>query len=251
MEDLIKLLENYKAGQISNEQMLEEIKAVSYRDLGFARVDHHRKLRQDFPEVIFCPGKDREHIVEILVELKSKNGLVLATKAEQDVADFILSRLPKAVYHKKGKIISYGRFPEVQTTGYAYVITAGTADIAIAEEALTTLKAAGIKTETSFDCGVAGIHRITSELNKIQKAKAIIVIAGMEGALASLVGGIASCPVIGVPTSIGYGASFNGIAALLGMLNSCSSTVSVVNIDNGFSAARIATMIVKQSDIEI
>jgi pyridinium-3,5-biscarboxylic acid mononucleotide synthase len=247
MKHIEDILENYKDGRLDIEEVLKEIKCLPYKDLGFARVDHHRTLRQGLPETVFCPGKEKEEIVDIIRELKSKNHTAIATRAEQSVADYVLENLPGSVYHKKARIISYGEFPEPVKNNYALVISAGTADLPVAEESIITLKAAGIKTETLFDCGVAGSHRILGEFETILGASAIIVIAGMEGALASFVGGMSGCPVIAVPTSVGYGASFGGVAALLGMINSCASNVSVVNIDNGFSAACIAAMIVKQA----
>lgn len=247
MKNLIDLLEKYKSGEINIKKVIEELKHLPYKDLEFARIDHHRSIRQGLPEVVFCPGKDREQIIEIMKELNQKNGLVIATRADQNTADYILENLPDSIYHQKSKIISYGEFPEIKTKNYVLVISAGTADYPVAEEAIITLKAAGINIKTIFDCGVAGSHRIFCEFEKINSASAIIVIAGMEGALASIAGGMASCPVIAVPTSIGYGVNFGGVAALLGMLNSCASNVSVVNIDNGFSAGCIASMILKQS----
>ena len=247
MKYLKDLLEEYKQGKKSLDETMEELKSLPYKELDFAKIDHHRTLRQGFPEVIYCPGKEKDEIVTIMQELKNKNHMVIATRADHDIAEYVLTGLPGSVYHKKARIISYGEFPEVSTNNYALVVSAGTADSPIAEEAVITLKSSGIKTETLFDCGVAGSHRIFNQIDKILNASAIVVIAGMEGALASFIGGISSCPVIAVPTSIGYGASFGGVAALLGMLNSCASNVSVVNIDNGFGAACIASMIVKQS----
>ena len=244
-----KILENYKNGLININDAMSDLKAMPYKDLGFARIDHHRALRQGFPEVIFCPGKEREEIVEIILELREKNPLVIATRARTSVAEYILQEIPDSVYYEKARIISLGEFPEIKTNSYALVISAGTADISVAEEAVVTLKANGVRIETLYDCGVAGSHRIFGEVEKIQNASAIIVVAGMEGALASFIGGMSSCPVIAVPTSVGYGASFGGVTALLGMLNSCASCVSTVNIDNGFSAACIASMIVKQSKV--
>lgn len=247
MKYLKDLLEEYKNGSKSLDEAIKELKTLPYKDLDFAKIDHHRSLRQGFPEVIYCPGKENHEIVAIMSELKDKNPIVIATRADQDTADYVLSHLSGSTYYKKARIISYGEFPETITKNYAFVIAAGTADLPVAQEAVITLKAAGIKTETLFDCGVAGSHRIFNDIDKILKASAIVVVAGMEGALASFVGGIASCPVIGVPTSVGYGASFGGVTALLGMLNSCASNVSTVNIDNGFGAAYIASIIVKQS----
>ncbi|EKE02409.1 MAG: hypothetical protein ACD_20C00391G0003 [uncultured bacterium] len=247
MQYLKDLLEEYKIGSRNIDEVMAELKTLPYKDLDFAKIDHHRALRQGSPEVVYCPGKENSQIVAIMQELRKKNKLVIATRADQDTADYVLSNLSGSVYHQKARIISYGEFPENTAKNYALVISAGTADLHVAEEALITLKAAGIRTEILFDCGVAGAHRIFNETEKILNASAIIVIAGMEGALASFVGGLSGCPVIAVPTSIGYGAHFEGITALLGMLNSCASCVSVVNIDNGFGAANIASLIVKQS----
>ncbi|MDD3013820.1 MAG: nickel pincer cofactor biosynthesis protein LarB [Candidatus Gastranaerophilales bacterium] len=247
MKYVENLLKDYKNGKISQKKVIEEIKSLPYKDIDFARIDHHRALRQGFPEVVYCPGKEADEIVGAIKEIKDKNHIVIATRADQDIADHVMDKLPDSIYHKKARIISYGKFPKPAAKNYALVITAGTADIPVAEEAIITLKAAGIKTKTLFDCGVAGSHRIFKEVDLILNASAIIVIAGMEGALASFIGGLSSCPVMAVPTSVGYGASFGGVTALLGMLNSCASCVSVVNIDNGFGAACIASMIVKQS----
>lgn len=251
MDYLKSLLEKFKNNELNSAEVIRELKNLPYKDLDFARVDHHRTLRHGLPEVVFCPGKENDEIIAILRELKSRNGIVIATRAEEKVADYVLASIPDSVYHKRARIISYGDFPQAKTRCNALIISAGTANRHVADEAIITLKAAGIKTETVFDCGVAGSHRIFNEIDKITDASAIIVIAGMEGALASFVGGIANSPVIAVPTSVGYGASFGGVAALLGMLNSCASNVSVVNIDNGFSAACIASMIVKQSEVRI
>ena len=190
MDKLKKLLEEYKAGNTSLDNMVNALKTFPYKDLGFARIDHHRALRHGMPEVVFCPGKDKDHIISIMKELKDKNSLVIATRAEQDVADYVLANLDDSVYHKKARIISCGEFPKVQTKNYALVISAGTADQPVAEEAIITLKASGVKTEVLLDCGVAGSHRIFNEIEKITNARAIIAVAGMEGALASFIGGL-------------------------------------------------------------
>ncbi len=248
MEYLKNLLEEYKNNNISLDKAMYELKNLPYKEMDFAKIDHHRHLRQGFPEVVFCSGKTNEQIVEILKELKKKNSIVLATRATKENADYVLEKLPQCKYHEKAKIISYGAFPKIKTHNYACLITAGTADIPVAEESRIFLKASGIQTKKLYDCGVAGVHRLFNNIDDILNASAIIVIAGMEGALASIIGGLAPCPVIAVPTSIGYGANFGGISALLGMLNSCAPTVSVVNIDNGFGAAYSASMIVKQSE---
>lgn len=247
MNYLKDLLNKYKTEEISIEQILGELRQLPYKDIDFAKIDNHRQLRQGFPEVIFCPGKDNEQIVKILQELKKRNSIILATKATKANGDYVINKIPQANYHEKAQIITYGQFPEPETENYTLVISAGTADMAIAQEALVVLKAYGIKSEKLLDCGVSGIHRLFDNMDKILKASAIIVVAGMEGALPSVVGGIAACPILAVPTSVGYGANFQGVTALLGMLNSCVPNVSVVNIDNGFGAAHIAATIVKQS----
>jgi len=247
MEYLKKILEEYKNGSKNLDEIVQELKTLPYKDLKFAKIDHHRSLRQGFPEVIFCQGKENHEIVAIMRELKQKNDIVLATRADENIANYVLSEIPESFYYKKSGIISCGEFPEPVSLNYALVISAGTADSSVAEEAMIVLKASGVRAETICDCGVAGSHRIFDHIDKIMNASAIIVVAGMDGALAGFVGGISPCPVIAVPTSIGYGASFGGVAALLSMLNSCACCVSVVNIDNGFGAACVASMIVKQS----
>lgn len=247
MDYLKNLLEDYKNGAVTQENVLHELKTLPYKNLEFARIDNHRALRQGFPEVIFCQGKQKEEIVTIMENLKERNGIVIGTRSDQETADFVIKKLPDVKYHQKARILSYGEFPQPKTTGYALVISAGTADLPVAEEAIITLKAAGIKVETLFDCGVSGSHRIFNEVDRIMNATVIIAVAGMEGALASFIGGLSPCPVIAVPTSVGYGANFSGLSALLCMLNSCASCVSVVNIDNGFGAGSIASMIVKQA----
>lgn len=248
MNKLKELFEQYKHGEISYEEAENQIKTLPYKDIDFAKVDHHRKLRHGFPEVIFCPGKTKEQIYKILIELKLHNELILATRADKETADYIISNIKNCFYDEKSGIIQCGKLPDQLSERYVLVATAGTADSSVAYESITVLRAFGIRTKTIFDCGVAGSHRIFGEIEKIQNASAIIAIAGMEGALASFIGGLATAPVIAVPTSIGYGAAFGGIAALLGMLNSCSSNVSVVNIDNGFGAAYITAMIIKQTE---
>lgn len=248
MNNLKELFEQYKNGQISYEEAETQIKMLPYKDIDFAKIDHHRKLRHGFPEVVFCPGKTPEQICQIFIELKLNNDLILATRADKETADYVISNVTNCFYDEKSKIIRCGNLPEKLSEKYVLVSTAGTADSSVAYEAITVLRAFGIKVKTIFDCGVAGSHRIFGEIEKIQNASAIIAIAGMEGALASFIGGLASSPVIAVPTSIGYGAAFGGVAALLGMLNSCSSNVSVVNIDNGFGAAYITAMIIKQTE---
>ncbi len=234
-----------KTGDISINEAVEELRHLPFEDLGFACVDHHRQIRQGFPEVIYCPGKTTEQIIKIFESLAAKGNNVLATRAEPEVFEELAQtkKFPKARYEETAKaiVLEQKKLPASKTT--LPIVTAGTSDLPVAAEAKVTAEIMGQRTELICDVGVAGIHRLFEHLPKLQKANVIIVIAGMEGALASVVGGLVSCPVIAVPTSVGYGSSFEGLAALLTMLNSCASGVTVVNIDNGFSAAVTATLI--------
>lgn len=243
------LLKQFKNGQYTIEEAVKKIKSLPFKDIDFAKIDTHRKIRQGFSEAVYCPGKTTDQIINIIKELKDTTSVVLATRAQPEVAKEVTKAIKEAIYEEDSKIIRTGDFPKEITKEYALVITAGTADIPVAKESITTLKSNGINVKHLFDCGIAGVHRLFSNIELIQDAKAIIVVAGMEGALASLVGGVSPCPVIAIPTSIGYGANFQGLAALLSMLNSCTSCVSVVNIDNGYSAGIIASLIVKQSSL--
>ena len=218
---------------------------MPFEDLGFARIDHHRQIRRGFPEVIYCPGKSCEQIVEIFSVLAEKGNNVLATRAEEGVFEAIskTGRFPQARYEKLARAIVLEQKELAPSKAVLPIVTAGTADLPVAAEAKITAEIMGQRTELICDVGVAGLHRLLRFLPRLQDANVIIVIAGMEGALASVVGGLVSCPVIAVPTSVGTGASFGGVSALLTMLNSCASGVTVVNIDNGFSAAVTATLI--------
>lgn len=213
--------------------------------MGFAHVDHHRQIRQGFPEVIYCPGKTTEQIIKIFESLAAKGNNVLATRAEPEVFKALVKtkKFPKAQYEETAKAIVLEQKKLSVSKTALPIVTAGTSDLPVAAEAKVTAEIMGQRTELICDVGVAGIHRLFGHLEKLQKANVIIVIAGMEGALASVVGGLVSCPVIAVPTSVGYGSSFEGLSALLTMLNSCAAGVTVVNIDNGFSAAVTATLI--------
>jgi NCAIR mutase (PurE)-related protein len=224
---------------------LDKLRHLPYEDLGFARIDHHRNVRRGFPETIFCQGKTTEQVAAIFKSLASQGNNVLATRATQIMYDAVLASdsCSQAQYDVLGRTISLVQNPIASSKSILPIITAGTADLPVAHEALATAQIMGQNTNILCDVGVAGLHRLMAHLDEIQKANVVIVVAGMEGALASVVGGLVSCPVIAVPTSVGYGASFNGLAALLSMLNSCASGVSVVNIDNGFSAAVSATLI--------
>jgi len=215
-------------------------------------VDHHRQIRRGFPEVVYCPGKTAEQIVGIFSSLAAKGNNVLATRAEEDVFEALAktNKFPKARYEREARAIVLEQKRLTASKMVLPIVTAGTADLPVAAEAKVTAEIMGQRTELICDVGVAGLHRLLGHTAKLQKANVIIVVAGMEGALASVVGGLVSCPVIAVPTSVGYGASFEGLSALLTMLNSCAAGVAVVNIDNGFSAAVTATLINKKIEME-
>lgn len=218
---------------------------MPFEDLGFAHIDHHRQIRCGFPEVIYCPGKSTEQIVEIFSSLAAKGNNVLATRAEENVFEALVKtgKFPQARYEKLARAIVLEQQKINPSKSIIPIITAGTADLPVAAEAKVTAEIMGQRTELIYDVGVAGLHRLISHVPKLQIANVVVVVAGMEGALASVVGGLVSCPVIAVPTSVGYGASFEGLSALLTMLNSCASGVTVVNIDNGFSAGVTASLI--------
>ena len=247
-EQLRKLLKEVKAGKLTIDQAVEKLRHLPFEDLGFARVDHHRQLRSGFPEVIYCPGKTNEQIIAIFESLAAKGNNVLATRADEAVFDAIAKtkKFPKVRYEKLARAIILEQKKLKPSKTILPILTAGTADLPVATEAKVTAEIMGQRSELICDVGVAGLHRLIGHLPKLQHANVIIVVAGMEGALASVVGGLVSCPVIAVPTSVGYGASFEGLAALLTMLNSCASGVTVVNIDNGFSAGVTATLINKK-----
>lgn len=238
------LLEKVKSGDISVDDAMGDLKTLPYEDIGYARVDHHRTIRTGYPEVILGSDKSVEQIIGIIERLESKGTNILVTRVDDEKADKITARLPLVKYDPISRtILRINEESAKEGHGMVLVITAGTSDIPVAEEAVITCELMGNRVEKLYDVGVAGIHRLFSKTDLIEKASVIIVIAGMEGALASVVGGISDIPVIAVPTSVGYGASFGGLAALLGMLNSCAPGVSVVNIDNGFGAAYIAGLI--------
>jgi NCAIR mutase (PurE)-related protein len=244
IQKLVSLLKNVRSGNTSVEQALTRLKSLPFEDLGFTRIDHHRSLRKGFPEVIWGEGKTVPQMITILKQLKSKGQNVLITRLDQKKARAIQKVFPKSHYHPRSRVLTYLTHPvRISGRGTILVITAGTTDIPVAEEAVITAELMGNRVETLFDAGVAGIHRLLSEKKKLDSARVLIVVAGMEGALPSVVGGLVDRPVIAVPTSVGYGASFGGITALLAMLNSCASGVAVVNIDNGFGAGYIASLI--------
>jgi NCAIR mutase (PurE)-related protein len=244
-ERLTELFDDYKQGKKAIEQVLYELKKLPFEDLQFAKVDHHRALRSGFPEVILCQGKTQKQIVQIFQSLASHNRNILATRAWPEIFPDIKEIFPQAKYHELARIISLESQPIKRYDKKVLVLSAGTADLPVAEEAAVTVEMMGHNVERVYDVGVAGIHRLFAHSEHIFTATVIIVVAGMEGALASVVGGLADCPVVAVPTSVGYGANFGGLSALLTMLNSCAKGVGVVNIDNGFGAACLADAIVR------
>jgi hypothetical protein len=241
---LLRLLQQYKSGKASAGDVLESFASGIAESTPFATVDHHRELRQGFPEVIFCQGKTPRQVADIARRIVAQGSILLATRAARGHYLATKRVVRSARYDPVARTITApGRRVPVTGRGTILVVTAGTSDIPVAREAIVTAEILGNRVEHLFDVGVAGIHRILLQSQKLRKASVIIVVAGMEGALASVVGGLANAPVIAVPTSVGYGANFGGVSALLGMLNSCAAGVTVVNIDNGFGAAVAASMI--------
>jgi NCAIR mutase (PurE)-related protein len=238
------LLRSVKSGKASIDEAMAQLKSLPFEDLGFARVDHHRTLRKGFPEVIWGEGKTSGQIITIMRQLKRGGQSILVTRLEKRKAMAVQKVYPKSQYYPLSKVLTYLTHPvKSDGKGTILVITAGTTDIPVAEEAAVTAQFMGNRVETLYDVGVAGIHRLLSERVRLEAARVLIVVAGMEGALPSVVGGLVDRPVIAVPTSVGYGTSFGGITALLAMLNSCASGVAVVNIDNGFGAGYVASLI--------
>ena len=242
---IIKLLYDFKKSKISEKDAVKRLKSLPFEDLSFAKVDNHRSIRTGFPEVIFCQGKTMGHICEIFIHMREYNENILLTRANSEIYAKLKEIDNKVQHHSLSNMIVFERKPLKKKKGIL-VITAGTADIPVAEEAAVTAEITGNKVERIYDVGVAGIHRLLAYKESIFSATCIIVVAGMEGALPSVVGGLASCPVIAVPTSVGYGTNLGGIAPLLTMMNSCSPNIAVVNIDNGFGAGYIASMINKK-----
>jgi len=236
------LLESVRQGSTSMDEALATLRQLPFTDLGFARLDNHRALRRGFPEVVLCTGKRTEHVAAIMARMAEGPGPVLATRAAPEVYAAVREAVPAARYHDLARLIVYEPTPLPKRGGRILVISAGTADLPVAEEAAVTAEVMGNRVERLFDVGVAGLHRLLANLDQLLGAAVLIVVAGMEGALPSVVGGLVARPVIAVPTSVGYGASFGGLAALLGMLNSCASGVTVVNIDNGFGAGFAASL---------
>lgn len=238
-----KLFQQVRKRQLSPDEAVDRLRHMPFEDLGFAKVDHHRALRVGMPEVIFGQGKTPEQVAGIFSRLEQHGGNVLATRASSEQFAAVQSVVPKAEYHELGRAIVLRRDRKKYGKGVIAVVSAGTSDIPVAEEAVITAEIMGNRVEHLYDVGVAGIHRLLANRASLTRARVVIVCAGMEGALPSVVGGLVGVPVIAVPTSIGYGAAFEGVAALLGMMNSCASNVSVVNIDNGFGAGYVASLI--------
>lgn len=241
---LKQILRSVSTGKTSVEDAAEQLKHLAYEDIDFAHIDHHRSLRKGFPEVIFGQGKTSEQIIAIIEKMHSQENVILVTRIDQTKANKILSHFPEAIYHADARMLIWEiHAPEIRGRGKIVVVSAGTSDIPVAKEAYLTARAMGNEVETIFDVGVAGIHRLFNHKELISRASVLIVAAGMEGALPSVVAGMVSRPVIAVPTSVGYGVSLGGLTALFAMLNSCSSNVAVVNIDNGFGAGYMASII--------
>ena len=241
-ERLAILLNQLKNGEIEVNEAIDKLNILPFQDLGFAKIDHHRSLRTGYSEVIFCQGKTDEQVEKIYMSLSNQNPDILLTRAEKSLFEKLNSLDSRLRYNSLARTIVL-ETSEKEKTGNVLIISAGTADLPVAEEAAETAQISGANVERIYDAGVAGIHRLLAHYKSIQEARCIVTVAGMEGALPSVVGGLASCPVIAVPTSVGYGAHFNGIAPLLTMLNSCSSNITVVNIDNGFGAGFNAALI--------
>ena len=240
---LRELLHQVRQGEIPLEEALQALRDLPFTDLDIARLDNHRSLRNGFPEVVLCEGKRLEHVLTIMEKSCAGPGPVLATRAAPVIYEAVHEGLPDVRYYEIARAMVYEPEPLPKLTGTILIITAGTADIPVAEEAALTADVMGNQVERLYDVGVAGMHRMLANLDQIRSANVLVVVAGMEGALPSVIGGLVDRPVIAVPTSVGYGASFNGLAALLGMLNSCAAGVTVVNIDNGFGAGIAASKI--------
>ncbi|EPY2272189.1 nickel pincer cofactor biosynthesis protein LarB [Clostridium sporogenes] len=242
-EDIKKLMLDIKNDKISLEEGVNILKDLPFKDLGYAKIDNHREMRVGYPEVIYCAGKTVDQIKGIIEFMLTKENNILGTRATKEAYEEVKKICPEAEYNELARTIVIKKREARSKDGYIAVVTAGTSDIPVSEEAAVTAELFGNKVERIYDVGVAGIHRLFDKLELIRGARVVVVAAGMEGALASVVGGLVDKPVIAVPTSIGYGANFQGLSALLSMLNSCASGVSVVNIDNGFGAGYLASMI--------
>jgi pyridinium-3,5-biscarboxylic acid mononucleotide synthase len=245
-ESILEMLERVRSGALRPEDAVGRLANLPYEDAGFAKIDHHRSLRIGMPEVIYAAGKSTDQVAEIFFRMAMMGGDVLATRADQAAFDAVKLLVPNAQYHAVARIVALRQGARQETPGMLAVLCAGTSDLPIAEEAAFTAEAMGSAVQRIYDVGVAGLHRLLAHREALRQADVLIVCAGMEGALPSVVGGMVGAPVIAVPTSVGYGASLGGIAALLGMLNSCSPNVTVVNIDNGFGAAYVASMMLRR-----
>jgi len=244
---LKKLLDAVRAGEVDVDEAIARLRRLPFESLGFATIDHHRAIRCGAPEVIYCGGKTPQQVREIFGKLAEVGGNVLATRASTEQAEAVLSNYPAATFDETARTITLRQGDGAEAVGHVAVVAAGTSDLPVAEEARVTAEIMGARVTTHYDVGVAGLHRLLACGEDLQSSHVVVAIAGMEGALASVVGGLVGVPVIAVPTSIGYGANFGGIAALLAMLNSCASNVCVVNIDNGFAGGYIGAMINRQS----
>ena len=240
--DVRELLEQVKSGSVNIEEAEKQLKNLPYEDLGYAKLDHHRKLRSGFGETVFCQGKPDAYLLEIYKKFYERDGEVLGTRASEKQAELVRTAVPEVVYDPISRILKVEK-PGKERKGYVAVCTGGTADISVAEEAAQTAEFFGNHVDRIYDVGVSGLHRLLSRLDVIQSANCVVAAAGMEGALASVIGGLVDKPVIAVPTSVGYGASLNGISALLTMINSCANGIAVVNIDNGYGAGYMASQI--------
>jgi NCAIR mutase (PurE)-related protein len=238
-----KILEDLKSGDLSTDDALQRLRSLPFEDLGFANVDHHRSVRQGFPEVVFGSGKTVEQVGRIVESMHKHDHNILVTRTTIAHFDRVKQIAPEAEFHEGARAIAVVKDSKIYGKGTVMVVTAGTSDMPVAEEAVVTLHVMGNNIDTLYDVGVSGLHRLLDRRERLRQARVVIVVAGMEGALPSVVGGLVSVPVIAVPTSIGYGASFNGVTALLSMLNSCASNVCVVNIDNGYGAAVVSSLI--------
>lgn len=245
--DLLALLEAVQQGSVNpaeaQNRVLQFVRQAPFEDLGFARVDHHRKLRQGFPEVIFGQGKTADQVAAIAEKIARRGHSLLVTRTSAEAFGAVRTRVSRAVFHDTARAITLQQDDVLPGTGTIVVAAAGTSDLPVAEEAAVSAEVMGNTVERIYDVGVAGIHRLLSETGRLQTASVVIAVAGMEGAMPSVIAGLVACPVVAVPTSVGYGASFGGLTALLGMLNTCASGVAVVNIDNGFGAAAMASAI--------
>ncbi|MFW5790132.1 MAG: nickel pincer cofactor biosynthesis protein LarB [Bacillota bacterium] len=247
-KELKELLEKVKSEEVDIATALKSLKDLPYKDIGIARIDNHRSLRNGFPEVIYCEGKSLDELKAIITEMLKSNNNILASRVSQEIYEMVKDLEPEAVYYPRPKMIFIKQQEIEETDSKILVVSGGTSDMPVAEEAAITAEVLGNRVERLYDVGVAGIHRLLGSLDRLDEASVIIAVAGMEGALASVVGGLVDKPVIAVPTSVGYGANFGGVSALLTMLNSCASGVGVVNIDNGFGAAYLASTINLQID---